>query len=255
MTGMENFLLRQGDCLQILKQIDNNSVDMVLCDLPYGVLNKTNAKWDVPIDLAELWRQYIRVCKENAAIVLFGQGIFTANLIKSNEKMWRYNLVWDKQKATGFLNANRMPLRYHEDILVFYNRQPTYNPQMEDLNGREVNHKRGNGKHSVKNQCYGEYEETKDRDYGDKKFPSSIIRIKALPSANRHHPTEKPLALIEYLIRTFTNRGDVVLDNCMGSGTTGVAALNTGRNFIGIELSQSYFNVAEHRIKEAISGA
>lgn len=152
MVDRENCLLRQGDCLQVLKQIDNNSVDMVLCDLPYGVLNKTNAKWDVPIDLDELWRQYTRVCKKNAAIVLFGQGIFTANLIKSNEKMWRYNLVWDKQKATGFLNANRMPLRYHEDILVFYNRQPTYNPQMEDLNGREANHKRGNGKHLVKTQ-------------------------------------------------------------------------------------------------------
>lgn len=242
-----------GDCLELMRQIPNRSIDMVLCDLPYGVLNKgnPNAKWDKPIPMECLWPEYMRVCKENAAIVLFGQGMFSADLMKSAPELWRYNLIWDKNRATGFLNANRMPLRYHEDILVFYRKLPTYNPQMEDLNGRAPNHNRGNGEHAEKNQCYGDVKLV-NPSYTDKKYPRSIIQIPALHcSEDQEHPTQKPVALLEWLIRTYTDEGETVLDNCMGSGSTGVACVNTGRDFIGIEIDPQYYAVAQKRISEA----
>ena len=186
--------------------------------------------------------------------------MFTAQLMMSNPKMWRYNLVWDKCRVTGFLNANRMPMRCHEDIAVFYKSLPAYNPQYED---GEPNHPQGNGKHKHTNSCYGEY----GRDYqgrtyesvprvsttvpSGKKLPRSIIRIKKEHESTVLHPTQKPVALLEYLIRTYTNEGETVLDNTMGSGSTGVACVNTERNFIGIELNEEYFNIASERIKKA----
>lgn len=242
-----------GDCLEMMRQIPDDSVDMVLCDLPYGVLNKQNegAKWDSVIPFQPLWEHYERVAKANAAIVLFAQGMFTARLMMSNPKLWRYNLVWDKGRATGFLNANRMPLRYHEDIVVFYKSLPVYNPQMEDLNGREPNHPQGYGNHKEKNQCYGKVNRINPT-YTDKKHPRSIINVKAVHcSEGQFHPTQKPVSLMRYLIRTYTNEGGTVLDNCMGSGTTCVAAIKEKRHYIGIEKEKQYFEIAQKRINEA----
>ena len=249
--------LYHGDCLVEMQKIADKSVDMILCDLPYGVLSRNNehAKWDNIIPLEPLWEQYRRIIKDNGAIVLFAQGMFTAQLMMSNPKLWRYNLIWDKRRATGFLNAKKMPLRYHEDLCVFYKHLPDYHPQMEDLNGREPNHRLGNGKHSDKNSCYGKLRRVYDDENKilDKKYPRSIIAIPAIHcSEGQSHPTQKPVALLEYLIKTYTNEGDTVLDNCMGSGSTGVACVNTGRNFIGIELDEGYFNIASNRITEAV---
>lgn len=240
------------DCLVGMKEIPDKSVDAIICDLPYGVLNKGNkhAKWDNVIPFGPLWEQYERIIKDNGAIVLFGQGMFTAQLMVSNPSLWRYNLVWDKGRATGFLNANRMPLRYHEDIIVFYKNLPTYNPQMEDLNGREPNHPQGHGNHNEKNQCYGNVKRINPT-YEDKKHPRSIIKIKAVHcSEGQHHPTQKPVELLRYLIRTYTNDGETVLDNCMGSGTTAVAAIRENRHFIGFELNEEYYNLACKRIEK-----
>lgn len=245
--------LMHGNCLELMQTIPTGAVDMILCDLPYEVLHKDNpnAQWDRLIPFEPLWEQYNRVIKKNGAIVLFGQGMFTAQLMMSNPKMWRYNLVWDKCRATGFLNANRMPLRYHEDILVFYKALPTYHPQMEELNGRERNHPQGRGNHKEKNQCYGKVNRINPT-YEDKKHPRSIIKIRAVHcSEGQSHPTQKPVALLEYLIKTYTDEGQLVLDNTMGSGSTGVACVNTNRDFIGIELNEEYFKVAEKRIEQA----
>lgn len=243
------------DCLEGMKRIPDGSVDCIICDLPYEVLNKRNknAQWDRLIPFEPLWEQYERIIKPNGAIVLFAQGMFTAKLMTSNPKMWRYNLVWDKCRATGFLNANRMPLRYHEDLCIFYKSLPTYNPQMEDLNGREPNHKQGYGKHYSKNQCYGNVKRI-NTTILDKKYPRSILKFKAVHcNKEQFHPTQKPVELIEYLIKTYTNEEELVLDNCMGSGTTAIAAIRTNRNFIGFELQKEYFEKANKRIKEYAS--
>lgn len=243
-----------GDCLVEMQRIPDKTIDCIICDLPYGVLNKGNpsAKWDSIIPFEPLWAQYERVIKDNGAIVLFGSGLFTARLVLSNERLWRYNLVWDKKRATGFLNANRMPLRYHEDICVFYKSLPTYNPQMEDLNGREPNHPQGNQEHAGKNQCYGNLKRMYDKRIYDKKFPRSIIAIPSEHCRDKdNHPTQKPVELMRYLVRTYTNEGDWVMDNTMGSGSTGVACVYENRNFIGIEKEQNYFEIAQRRIAEA----
>lgn len=246
--------LIHGDCLIEMRNIPDKSVDAIICDLPYSVLNKGNksAQWDNIIPFEPLWKQYERVIKDNGAIVLFAQGMFTAQLMMSNPKLWRYNLIWDKKRATGFLNANRMPMRYHEDIVVFYKKLPTYNPQMEDLNGREPNHTQGNGDHNDKNQCYGKTRRMYDSVITDKKHPRSIIAIPAIHcNEDQSHPTQKPISLMEYLIKTYTNEGESVLDNTMGSGTTGVACVNTNRDFIGIEKEKEYYDIACERIAKA----
>lgn len=206
--------LLHGDCLLEMQTIPDKSIDMILCDLPYGVLNRGNqhAQWDNIIPFGPLWEQYERIIKDNGAIVLFAQGMFTAQLMMSNLKLWRYNLVWDKRRATGFLNAKRMPLRYHEDICVFYKSLPVYNPQMEELNGREPNHRLGNGHHNDKNSCYGKLRRVYDDEKKilDKKYPRSIIAIPAIHcSEGQSHPTQKPIALCEYLIKTFSNGGGI----------------------------------------------
>lgn len=241
------------DCLVGMTEIPDGSVDCIICDPPYGVLNKSSegGSWDSVIPFEPLWEQYLRVIKENGAIVIFSQGMFTAQLMMSQPKLWRYNLIWDKVRATGFLNANRMPLRYHEDICVFYKKLPTYNPQMEELNGREPNHPKGHGKHNERNSCYGKVVRINPT-YEDKKYPRSIIRIKAVHcSEGQFHPTQKPIELIRYLVRTYTNQGDVILDNCMGSGTTAIACIKEKRHFIGFEINKKYYKKACERIKNA----
>lgn len=245
--------LIHGDCLVEMQKIADQSVDMILCDLPYEVLNKGNksAQWDRLIPFEPLWEQYCRIIKDNGAIVLFAQGMFTAQLMMSNPKMWRYNLVWDKVSPTGFLNANRIPLRRHEDICVFYKKLPIYNPQMSICPLHKRNHSKGNMKHPQTNRCYGEHKETPTI-ISDEKYPTSIITIsKEHKIGTFFHPTQKPVALLEYLIKTYTNEGDLVLDNTMGSGSTGVAAVRAKRDFIGIELNDDYFRIAQERIFQA----
>ena len=242
--------LHHGDCLDVMKQIKDKSIDLVLCDLPYNALNKRN-EWDKIIPFEPLWEHYKRIVKQNGAIILFGQGLFSAKLIMSQPKMFRYNLVWDKKLKSGFLNANRMPLRQHEDIIVFYKKMPTYNPQMI----KSEPHKRSHvGKHAQPtNNCYGNYKPTPEI-ISDEKFPSSIISFKKEHFKGKsYHPTEKPVDLLRYLIRTYTNKGDIVLDNCMGSGSTIIAAIMENRQYIGIEKELKYFDIAKCRVENELS--
>ena len=245
---MENYQLINGDCLEEMKNISDKSIDMILCDLPYGT---TKNKWDCIIPFDKLWEQYNRVIKDNGAIVLFGNGIFTAELIISNKKMWRYNLVWDKVLPSGFLNAKKMPMRNHEDVCVFYKKLPTYNPQM--WIGEEC-HSRGNvigksQKDFSRNTNYGDFSAVETE--GNLKYPKSILTFSKPHPSISIHPTQKPVELLEWLIKTYTNEGETVLDNCMGSGSTGVACVNTNRKFIGIELDQEYYKIAKDRINKA----
>ena len=245
---MENYQLINGDCLEEMKNISDKSIDMILCDLPYGT---TKNKWDCIIPFDKLWEQYNRVIKDNGAIVLFGNGIFTAELIISNKKMWRYNLVWDKVLPSGFLNAKKMPMRNHEDVCVFYKKLPTYNPQM--WIGEEC-HSRGNvigksQKDFSRNTNYGDFSAVETK--GNLKYPKSILTFSKPHPSISIHPTQKPVELLEWLIKTYTNEGETVLDNCMGSGSTGVACVNTNRKFIGIELDQEYYKIAKDRINKA----
>ena len=241
--------LVNADCFDVFPFIEDKSIDAIICDLPYGVLNRgnVNAKWDMVIPFIPLWEQYERIIKDNGAIILFGQGMFSAELMISNKKLWRYNLIWDKVGKTCFLNANKMPMRQHEDILVFYKKLCTYNPQMEKCEPHKRNH--GKGKNEAPtNSCYGKFVSTPTI-ISDEKFPTSIISIsKPHKNTDYYHPTQKPVPLLEYLIKTYTNEGDMVLDNTMGSGTTGVACKNLNRSFIGIEKDEPYFKIAEQRI-------
>lgn len=245
---MSDVRLLQGDCLELMQDIPDNSIDMILCDLPYEIT--ANNPWDKRIPFNKLWPQYVRIAKETTPIVLFSSGRFTAELIMSNILDFKYTLVWDKVLPSGFLNANKQPLRVHEDIVVFYEKQCTYNPQK--VKG-DLCHKRGRSTGgSGTGTNYGNY--TFVDTYSDEKFPVSILQYskpKASSANNTFHPTQKPVDLLEYLIRTYTNEGDTVLDNCMGSGSTGVAAVNTNRNFIGMELQDDYYKIAKDRIEQA----
>ena len=219
-----------------MKQVPDKSIDLILCDLPYGT---TQNKWDTVIPFDKLWAQYNRIIKDNGAILLFSQMPFGANLIMSNPKMFRYEWVWEKENSTGFLNAKKMPLKKHENILVFYKHLPTYNPQM-----REGFKPYYNVRNNPYSSNYGDYKATTASSDGTR-YPIDIIefnRDKGL------HPTQKPVALLEYLIKTYTNEGDTVLDNCMGSGSTGVACKNTNREFIGMELDEKYYKIACERL-------
>lgn len=246
--------LLHGDCLELLKNIPDGKIDMVCCDLPYGQLNRNNphAKWDNEIDMDKLWPELHRVCKPNATIVLFGQGAFSAKLIMSNLKEYRYTLIWDKiNRPTGFLDAKRRPLRIHEDILVFYAKQPTYNLQMTY---GAVCHKRGKAGNSRlekgKNRCYGSFEQTPTI-ITNEKYPTTVLRFEK-EHKNFWHPTAKPVPLLEWLIKTYSNEGETILDMTCGSGSTGVACVNTDRDFIGMELTEEYFEIAKKRIDDAI---
>ena len=220
----------EGDCLEVMKHIPSGLVDLVLCDLPYGT---TQNQWDSVIDLGELWKQYERVIKPNGAIVLTSQGVFTAKLILSNEKLFKYKIVWEKSKPTNFLNAKKQPLRKHEDICVFYKKQPYYNPQM--TLGEPYN--KGVRKNQLSGS-YGDFGPVEVKSEGER-YPTDIVYFKTAESEGTvYHPTQKPVALGRYLIRTFTKEGDLVLDNTCGSGSFLVAALLENRQFIGIEKNQ-----------------
>ena len=232
--------LYQGDCLEIMKQIPDKSIDMILCDLPYGT---TACSWDVIIPFDKLWEQYNRIIKDNGAIALFGAEPFSSSLRLSNSKMYRYDWIWQKSKAQGFLNCNRRPLIDYENIMIFYKKQCTYNPQ--NLVKGEFNNFRPAKLRDEKSKIYG-----KETAYGASKFSNYPKRIIKFNSVSKNlHPTQKPTELLEYLIKTYTLENDMVLDNCMGSGSTGVACLNTNREFIGIELDEHYFNIAKERIE------
>lgn len=230
--------LQQGDCLELMKDIPDKSIDMILCDLPYGT---TKNNWDSIIPLEDLWQQYNRIIKDNGAVVLFSQLPFTIKLAESNLKNLKYEWIWEKEQGTGFLNAKKMPLKQHETILVFYKKQPTYNPQMRTGFKPYITKK---GHHGTN---YGSDNGAITISNGER-YPLDIIRFAR--DKEKLHPTQKPVELLEYLIKTYTNEGDTVLDNCMGSGSTGVACVNNRRNFKGIELQQKYFEIAEKRIKE-----
>lgn len=244
--------LYNDDCFNILPHIPSESIDMILCDLPYGV---TRNNWDCELPLDKLWHEYNRIIKPNGVIALHCDGMFMAKLMMSNTKMWRYNIVWNKVLPSGFLNANRMPLRTTEEIAIFYKKQPTYNPQKTKGN---KNHSKGSciGKTSADksqtNNNYGEYIIVDNNEkLGDMKHPTSLWTFsKPYPSVMLH-PTQKPVELSECLIKTYTNESDIVLDNCMGVGGVGVACRHLNRNFIGIELDENYFNIAKERIENA----
>ena len=237
----EKIHLTCGDCLEVMKRMPDSSVDMVLCDLPYG---NTRNSWDKKIDTAALWEQYRRIVKPAGAIILFGSGWFTAELMQSNAKDWRYNMVWEKTTPTGFLNAKRMPLRCHEDILVFYREPPTYHPVMSKGERKVATaaHKRN----SKSGSSYGKYNAVSYD--SDERYPRSVLHFSTDKQKSALHPTQKPVALLEYLIRMYTDVDELVLDNCMGSGSTGVACLNSRRRFDGIEIDPDMFAIAEYRI-------
>lgn len=250
MDTLGNITTYNEDCLIGMSRIADGSVDCIICDLPYGVLNKANpsAKWDCQLPLDELWRQYLRIIKPNGAIILFGQGMFTAKLMMSQPKLWRYNLIWKKgNRISSPMSARIRPLPNHEDIMVFYKQKPTYNPQMSK---GKANHSMGNIEkyQNRTNNCYGEFKRI-DNKLNGLKYPKSVL-IFERDYKDFLHPTQKPVALIEYLIRTYTNEGELVLDNCMGSGTTAIACMNTNRKFIGFELDADYYAKAVQRIKD-----
>jgi len=231
-----------GDCLELLPSIPDKSIDMILTDLPYG---NTQNKWDVVIDPIQLWSQYDQIIKDNSAVILFGQGIFTAVMMQSNLNLWKYNLIWDKVLKTGHLNSEIMPLRQHEDIMVFSGGLPTYNPQKT----------KGNQNHSKKikpavNNNYSKFDVVDNSDkLGMMKFPGSVLTFEKLHPSLCVHPTQKPLKLIEYLIKTYTNECDTVHDSCLGSGTTLEACLNTNRTCIGFEISDEWESHYRKRLK------
>jgi len=232
--------LIEGDCLDVMRELAPGSIDMVLCDLPYGT---TQNKWDAVIPFAPLWAEYKRISKPNAAIVLTASQPFTSALVMSNLPMFKYQWVWEKPKATGHLDARRKPLKAHEDVTVFYASYPTYNPQLTAGKPYKNNPKPGDA-----GECYGEVKEYSFENKGTR-FPRSVLYF--THETKPQHPTQKPVALLEYLTRTYTNEGDTVLDNTMGSGSTGVACANTGRRFIGIEKDPAYFDIACERIEHA----
>lgn len=238
-------ILYNGDCLEEMNKIADNSIDCIICDLPYGT---TACAWDIIIPFDKLWEQYNRVLKDNANIILFSSGNFTYQLYASNIKQYKYKLIWKKNVPTGMSNAKYRPMKYYEEILIFQKGKGVYNPQMKERVG-------------VKKDCYKyehycgdsnhvSYEKIKKKYDPDKVQPSDILEFNVVPNRKgKLHPTQKPIELLEWLVKTYTNENDTVLDNCMGSGTTGVACKNLNRNFIGIEMDDKYFNIAKDRIE------
>ena len=239
--------LIHGDCLKEMKNIPNKSINMIICDLPYGT---TACKWDIIIPFDKLWEQYNRIIKDNGAIVLFGQEPFSSYLRISNIKSYKYDWIWVKERLTNISQVKKRAGKTVETISIFYKQQPIYNPQMTIYTGTPRTNKVKNGKmgkltDSQEKKVF-EYEDTGLR------YPTQILNFQRDCLKSNIHPTQKPVALMEYLIKTYTNEGDLVLDNCMGSGTTGVACKNLNRDFIGIELDEKYFEIAEQRINDAV---
>ncbi len=230
-----------GDCLEVVKDIDDKSIDMILCDLPYGT---TACKWDTIIPFEPLWEQYKRIIKDNSAIVLFGSEPFSSYLRLSNINWYRYDWIWDKVRPSGFQIAKYVPMKRHEIISIFCDKTPKWNPIKEKLNkivkGRVC---------SKSDSSPLKYNDGIIREYTDKN-PQSILVFYKQSDGSYVHPTQKPVALFEYLIKTYTNKGELVLDNCIGSGTTAIACLKTNRNFIGIELEPKYVEIANKRIED-----
>lgn len=261
---MSKVELYQGDCLEVMSKIESNSVDMILCDLPYGV---TQNKWDCVIDVDKLWLEYSRILKENGVVALFGRQPFSSVLVMSNLKMYKYSIIWRKNLKTGNLNARKRPMGSYEEIMIFYKNPPVYNPQRIP---RTYQQPSGNKKNSKTSNYGRQREDYIDRqsdwlmpddviDYEDAysldalDLDGEMLYIKCVHnSQHKVHPTQKPVELLEWLIKTYTNEGFTVLDNCMGSGSTGVACKNLNRNFIGIELDEKYFNIAKERIEKDV---
>lgn len=237
--------LIKWDCLIEMDKIHNKSIDMILCDLPYWI---TQNKSDIMIDFSLLWKQYERVIKDNWIILLFWQWLFFIDLVNSNRKLFKYDLVWNKELVTWFLNAKKMPLRQHEQIAVFYKKLPTYNPQFsiwKPLHWKWNNYK----SKEIKNQNYWDFKHTEDiRKWSTEKYPTSVLNFKKVHPSKALHPTEKSIALLEYLIKTHSNIWDTILDNCMWCWSTIIAAKNTNRNAIGIELQEKYFLITKERL-------
>ena len=233
----ENCIGENGMCL-----IDDKSIDCIICDLPFGT---TKNKWDSIIDLNLLWEQYEKIIKDNGCIALFAQTPFDKILGASNLKLLKYEWVWEKEQGTGHLNAKKMPLKIHENILIFYKKLPIYNPQMTQ--GHTPSAK--NGSHKKEQTNYGKFNHVSTGG-STTRYPKSIIKFNRVYSHNLIHPTQKPVELIEYLIRTYTNENDLILDNCMGSFTTAVACINTNRNYIGFENNDKYFELGQKRLEE-----
>ena len=228
-----------------MKDIPDKSIDMILCDLPYGT---TSSKWDNVIPFEKLWEQYERIIKNDASIILFSSGLFTIDLIQSNRKHYKYKLIWKKNVPTGMSSAKYRPMKYYEEICIFQYGKPSYNPILKPRVGvgkscYNYNHYCGENNHINLQKIKKKY----DPDYVQ---PSDVLEIDVVPNRKgKLHPVQKPIKLLEWLIKTYSNKDDLILDNCMGSGSTGVACLNTGRNFIGIELDEKYFNIAKQRIE------
>lgn len=232
--------LIQGDCLERMKEIPSGSVDAVICDPPYGT---TACKWDSIIPLEPMWEQLKRIIKPNGAIVMTASQPFTTTIIASNMKMFKYTLVWEKSRSSSPMLAKKQPMRFHEDICVFYNKQPTYNPIMTQ---GEKNHGTKAGRAII--NIHGGKESIFKANTSNMKYPRSVIKIKSTDSTRNLHPTQKPVALMEYLIKTYTNENETVLDFACGSGSTAIACINTNRKGIMIEKDESYFNIAKERI-------
>lgn len=240
-----SYRIQQGNCLELMKTIPDNHIDMILCDLPYGT---TACKWDIVIPFEPLWQEYKRIIKSGGVIALFGRQPFTSFVVQSNLPWWRYELIWEKDKGTDFGNANRKPLNAHEAIEIFYDKQPTYNKQMREGTPYVKKNYRNNGEDDLnfKSDNSGLWVNKGER------TPTSVLKFARdnIHRGTNLHPTQKPVALLEWLIKTYTNEGDLVLDNCMGSGSTGIACLNTKRDFLGYELDEEYYKIAEKRMGE-----
>ncbi len=231
--------LRQGDCLELMKDIPDGSVDLILADLPYGT---TQCRWDTIIPFEPLWEQYKRIIKDNGAIVLFGSEPFSTELRHSNLSMFRYDWIWSKNRGTGLFNAKKMPMKSHEIISVFYKQLPLYNPQMR------TGFKAYKCKQGKQSGAFGVSNKEIITENNGERYPLSVLQFSSTNGKNVH-PTQKPVALLEYLIKTYTNEGDLVLDNCAGSGTTGVACQNLNRNFILMEQEPEYVEIIKKRLE------
>ena len=250
---LQDITLIQGDCLIEMQNIPDKSIDMILCDLPYGT---TACKWDTVIPFEPLWAQYKRIIKDNGAIVLFGSQPFTSALVMSNPTLFKYQWVWVKSKKTGFTNGKNRPLSQHEDVLVFSKANVAngskimmkYNPQGLQPIGKVIKGDKNKSIGDTNGQKYYRPSQSKDYVREFTNYPTTVLSVAS--EGKIMHPTQKPIELMEYLIKTYTNEGEVVLDNCMGSGTTAIACINTNRNYIGFELYQTYFNLANERIEK-----
>ena len=237
--------LYNDDLFNVIDSIEPESIDLILTDFPYGILNKKRNKWDAVIDYEKFWKYVKIICKPKTAIVSTAAQPFTSHLISTNYRWFKYCWIWEKSKASGYLNAKKQPLRAHEEIVVFYKNQPTYNPQMT----KGTPYDKGIGVRDA--EQYGK--QTKKvhvKDEIGERYPRTVQYFKTAEDEGKLHPTQKPTALYEYLVKTYSNEGNIVFDPCMGSGTTGVACVRTGRKFIGIEKEEKYFNIANKRIEE-----